>query len=212
MWLCAYANETGECYPSRITLSKMVGCSLKTVDRMMVLLIEKGLVKKENRVKDKEKQTNLYTVLIVEGSPTKAVPPPTEAVGVAPQRRIELNPDLTQSTQHGKNEFLQGYPLPLVVVKDEITKEVKPKKITSEVIQVFELFGKGTYERIGIRKQEIDAAVYLLGKFKMEHIRNAVEYVKENRDTERFFSVRSPYDLRIKWVGVKEHKDKANGN
>ncbi len=98
MWLCAYAGDTGECFPSRTTLSAKVGCSDNTIDRMLLILLEKGLIKKENRFKNNEKQTNLYTVQILGGTPTASLPTPTRSPGVAPQDGIELNPVLTQST------------------------------------------------------------------------------------------------------------------
>jgi len=101
LWLCSYANESGQCYPSRAKLAYDCGCSDNTVDRMIDLLIEKGLLYKEPRVKDNEKQTNLYTVLIHEGSPTVSLPTSTMGVGVAPQDGIELYPVLTQSNKGG---------------------------------------------------------------------------------------------------------------
>ena len=101
MWLCSYANESGNCFPSRATLAKDVGCSDNSIDRMLDILLEKGLIQKETRLKNGEKQTNLYTVIVRGGSPTRSLPSPTQGVGVAPHRGIELNLVLTQSTEGG---------------------------------------------------------------------------------------------------------------
>ncbi len=100
--------------------------------------------------------------------------------------------------------------LPIVVVAD--TPPTKPKnKDHLEIKSVFRLFGKDCYERIGIRKQEYEAARYLLDKYGMEKIENAMKYVRENEGTEHFYTVDTPYELRLKWVKLSKHKSR-NGN
>ncbi len=74
VWLCSYADENGECYPSRAKLAEDIGGSVRTVDTHLKKLEELGLIEKQNRVKNNEKQSNLYQLLIVEGSADIAPP------------------------------------------------------------------------------------------------------------------------------------------
>lgn len=85
MWLCSYANETGTCFPSRNTLANDVGCSDKSIDRMLTLLLEKGLVVKQRQIKEDAYTSNLYTVLVVGGSPSQSPPQPPTVARVAPE-------------------------------------------------------------------------------------------------------------------------------
>ena len=68
MWLCNYADENGQCFPSRNRLAKESGCNVRTVDKYLKILIENGFISKDNRgVKgSKQKLSNLYTLLLVD--------------------------------------------------------------------------------------------------------------------------------------------------
>lgn len=103
MWLSSYANETGNCFPSRKTLANDCGCSEDTVDKMIVVLIEARLLEKKNRVENGEKLSNLYTVLVVGGSRQKRLPSPLESARVAARNGINSN-QLTQTNEEGGSE------------------------------------------------------------------------------------------------------------
>lgn len=56
-------NETGQCWPSRPTMAKVLGCSVDTLDRAVAELVSAGAVTKGERRDAKGEQTsNLYTV------------------------------------------------------------------------------------------------------------------------------------------------------
>ncbi len=101
MWLCAYANETGECFPSRARLAKDLDCSLPTIDRFTQLLVDRGLLTVEKRINEKrEYTTNLYSLVVWEGGSHTDLPPShTGLPRVATQIDKELNPVLTESTE-----------------------------------------------------------------------------------------------------------------
>lgn len=67
LWLCSYADEYGECYPSRGKLAKDIGATVKTVDTHLRTLEDTGLITKTERVQDNVKQSNLYQLQLVEG-------------------------------------------------------------------------------------------------------------------------------------------------
>lgn len=106
MWLCAYANETGQCFPSRKTLAFDVGCSEATIDRMVALLIEKGLLKKKHqKTAEGDMGSNLYTVLIVGGGLTVSTPSPhTEATVPSQVRTNSIH--ITQPIERGATRVI----------------------------------------------------------------------------------------------------------
>jgi biotin operon repressor len=107
----------------------------------------------------------------------------------------------------GEAEASQNYTV--VVEEPEPRREKKPaRKVTPEVRAVFDLFGKDCYQLVGIRKQEVEAAIFLNEHFSLDVLKQAIAYIKENEDGDHFFSIHSPYDLRIKWKKLKAHKNK----
>lgn len=99
MWLCSYANETGECFPSRATLARNCGCSVRTIDESMEKLVFCELVKKRKRVDDGENLTNVYTVMVLGGSAKSAPPSAKSAQPLVQNLRTELNPILTKESE-----------------------------------------------------------------------------------------------------------------
>tara|TARA_R110000868_G_scaffold363247_1_gene625512 strand:+ start:217 stop:897 length:681 start_codon:yes stop_codon:yes gene_type:complete len=140
MWLCAYANETGECFPARSTLARDCDCSLNTVDRMTQLLVDRGLLEVSKRIKNGENMTNLYTVVIWGGSPTGEQPSPTDRQGVAPQIDKELNPVLTQTTVSGDKLRVETFSLK----EDEAER---PQKITNAGYESLLKWAESTHGR-----------------------------------------------------------------
>ena len=63
--LCRFSdNKTGQSYPSRKTIAKMVGCSDRKIDKCLKTLTSKGYIKKtERQGKAGSWDTNLYTIL-----------------------------------------------------------------------------------------------------------------------------------------------------
>lgn len=100
LWICSYADDDGLCFPSRTTLAKMAGCSVKSVDRALELLVEKKLLSKTTR-KDREKNlTNLYQIEILAwGGVSQSLGGVSQSLGVASEGRTELYPVLTETTE-----------------------------------------------------------------------------------------------------------------
>ena len=82
------------------------------------------------------------------------------------------------------------------------------RKITPQARLVFDLFGADCYKRIGVRKQEADASLFLAEAHDFETLQKAVLYLKENADNEFLPQILSPYDLRMKWAKLKDFKEK----
>jgi hypothetical protein len=100
MWLCFHANQEGECYPSHVTIAREAGLGKTSVKKAISILVDGGLIEKENRKDGKKNQTNLYQVIIggVGREATEVGREATEGVGRETSR--ELNPSsLTQSTE-----------------------------------------------------------------------------------------------------------------
>ena len=85
MWLCFHANQEGECYPSHVTIAREAGLGKTSIKKAIAILVDSGLIEKENRKDGKKNKTNLYQIIIR---------------GVGREATRELNPSsLTQSTE-----------------------------------------------------------------------------------------------------------------
>jgi hypothetical protein len=62
VWLCHYANTTGECFPSFETLAKDCGMSRRSVIRSMAVLVEISIVEKAPQSRNGHQTTNLYSI------------------------------------------------------------------------------------------------------------------------------------------------------
>lgn len=204
MWLCAYANETGKCFPSRKTLAEDVGCSEDTIDKMLGILVETGLVKKRGRVENGEKLSNLYTVLVAGGSRQNRLPPPPESATLAARNGINSN-HLTQS-----NELTSETDVSRVV---EVSEEERPKreKRDTEYLKVYELFTR-VHGRIPLNwrnsKTQIQSAKNLLEEHSLEEIEDAVKWYKDLRHIEHCYDVSTPWDLDTKWLKFEKFVEK----
>jgi len=77
LWLCQMADDDGACYPGRRTLSKLTACGLKTIDKYILDLVELGILDKKyrpNKPGTKQKQSNMYQILIVNKVDDQKIP------------------------------------------------------------------------------------------------------------------------------------------
>lgn len=103
LWLCFFANQDGECFPSRATLAKAAGIKkLHTLDKYIDELIGLGLVIKENRFKENEQVSNNYYLPIIDGgvAPKTAYPQGIKRHTPSPQNGIQNSTHITQSNEH----------------------------------------------------------------------------------------------------------------
>lgn len=64
LWLCDHSDDTMQSFPSRKTLAAECGVSIRTFDRGMQELVNKGFIVKSARYNGTEQTTNLYEVVI----------------------------------------------------------------------------------------------------------------------------------------------------
>lgn len=64
MWLCYYANTTGDCFPSRDTLAKDCGMSIASVKRSIAILVSLSVLVSEAQYQDNRRTTNLYSIIL----------------------------------------------------------------------------------------------------------------------------------------------------
>ena len=74
-WLCSYSDKDGYCYPSRTTLAKNAGCSVRTLDKYMQELVDCGFIVKEQRMMrgSKQKLSNAYYLQLVDKETLEAL-------------------------------------------------------------------------------------------------------------------------------------------
>lgn len=92
-WLCCFANDEGQCFPSRPTLGKVCNfSSLKTVDKYLDMLIADGFIGKTKRKRKGSKSyiSNLYQVRVL-NAPPSVDDDPTPSVSDVPITISNIN-------------------------------------------------------------------------------------------------------------------------
>lgn len=121
MWICSYANDEGQCFPSRSVLSRKCGVTIKTIDKYIKVLVELGILEKTLRRKEgkKENTSNLYQIATPENITTLPTetndPTPSETITTTPSHpndpvtisnitipNITISTELTLPTHRGK--------------------------------------------------------------------------------------------------------------
>lgn len=206
MWLCSYANETGNCFPSRTTLAEDVGCSERTVDAMLDILCEKGLLKKSGR-KDGDRQlSNLYTVLVIDTLAGDAPPPSKSCPTPLAESAHELNPVLTQP-----NEPCELEDELRVVSVSSLDEERLPKqeRRTKDKLAVYNLFSsrEQPWWRHAHQKKAALALFDLVG---MDKLRAGVALMKEHSDDKYCPQAGTPYEYEEQMPALARYV-KRNG-
>lgn len=143
MWLCVYANELGQCYPSRKKLAKNLSCSIRTVDASLNELIEQGFLKKENRISGNQKQTNLYQIHILSGGGS-VEPMDFEQMGISDVDEFKFRGGVVQILHEGgansAHRTISNELYPPIIPQRGMVK--KPISTENEYSQEFETFWK----------------------------------------------------------------------
>ena len=189
MWLCSYANESDECFPSRATLAADVGVSPRTIDAALELLIGASLVKKQVRYKENEQLSNLYTVIVKEGGAEFARGGAEFALPPVQNLRTELNPILTQTS--GDKLRVESYSL----------KEEEPRaRSKAKYPHAKEVFGWFPRPE---KSWQIDTTqlkhAELLHERGEARVKKALVFVAKHKDDEYFPKITKPSDLERKW-------------
>lgn len=118
--LCNYANENGQCYPSRETIAKKTSLSIRTVQTHLNWLAENGYIKwEQQRIKDKQ-APNVYQLIRV-----------TQSVNLAPSITLQsANDDIPECN----SRHFQGATVALN------TKEENQRRTKDKVREIFEFW------------------------------------------------------------------------
>lgn len=121
-WICSCASDDGTCFPSRTTLARHAGCSVRSVDKALNTLCEKGILQKSVRQHPGSANyflSNMYQIMIVEGSAPFAPPRAENALGGSA-------PDAQRTISNLSNE--KGASPSFEVVNDEPEKKKNPPR------------------------------------------------------------------------------------
>ena len=213
--ITALANKEGYCWASNQYFAKLYGVHEDTISNWVSILNKEGFIivtinngtqRQISLTTSVGEKTYSKSIKILESGRQKDLPPPAETPTTGRQKDRHNN--TVNNTSNTGEQSSQKFEI--VSEDDSPKREKKPRRVTPEVRAVFDLFGKDCYHLLGIRKQEVEAAIFLKDNFSTETLKSAISYIKENEDNEMFFSVHSPYDLRIKWKKLKAHKAKHN--
>jgi len=201
MWLCFFANQDGECFPSRPTLAEKLNCSVRSVDEYFKELEGVGLATKEARFRDGAQTSNVYRLPLyglnaATGRENPALPP-------AQKLPTELNPVLTQELSESeiRTEFF-----------DPNTEDQLPKKEKRDVSyrKIFELWGKYPLNWRANRT-EIAAAQNLLAEQGLEEVKSALGFYNKVKGQDFMIKIVKPSDLDRKWKDLELIYDKQHG-
>lgn len=195
LWVCSFANEEGQCWPSRSKLSELLGCSLPSVDKAINKLCELGILSKEVRpIGGNRNLPNLYQIILIQGGEGQ-YDLPSGAIQVATLSQgglQELNPILTKSTQHGAEA-----PIEVVV------ERTKPDTSYRQVFKVFSTSPKGWM----MHAPQIKAAKRLLADRGLDQIYKAMEFYREHEGEPYMVEIHTPFDLEAKWPRLFKKKE-----
>lgn len=100
VWLCKYADDDGQCFPSRKKLAGHIDVDMRTVDKHLLLLEQLGLIKKTFRKKGESQTSNMYQILILGDEEVQIVRTPCEVIATPPrEENVPLTIPTTNSTQ-----------------------------------------------------------------------------------------------------------------
>ena len=210
-WLCEHADEKMTCFPSRKTIAEEAGCGLDSVDKYIPELISLGLLIKENRVKEdtKEKLSNLYHILIVEGVAVKSTLPSSEINPTPSSEKpavthpILNSPNLTLSAiseNRGEDTQIQRRPLEVgdsMTPRDYYANHYSPRGSqrktdapSAQIVAVLDLFKpvNPAYLSMRLMMLQREAVDRLLKIMKYEALKELVSFIAEKK-SERFMPV-----------------------
>jgi len=194
MWICSYVNDEGWCFPSRSRLAKDCGMSIKTVDRAMERIIEKGLMTKQIRKKGEKNLSNIYQVLIVEND------------GVVELCRQGGDKN---DTRGGDKNDIENY-THLELKQTNNIGEQESSQIVS-LIKMFESINPVCKTYYGNKTQR-SACDFLIKEFGFDEV---VRVIKEDlpaiANMEYPIQVTTPYELKEKWVKIKKKLESDKG-
>lgn len=205
MWICSYADEKGVCFPSRTTIARNSGCSVKTVDRAIEGLVECGFLKKLKRVENGKNLTNIYQIMLLEngGRDSQSLGSVRESPGVGTHSRTELNPVLTESTE--------DISAAREVVITEEEENPKSKRMNTAKYphhkEIFALWGKVPLAWTNNNTQK-QAAENLYAERTIEEIQDAIKWYADLKHLDRCYDVSTPYDLDSKWAKFEKFVEK----
>ena len=213
IWVCSYANNRGECFPSIATLASDTGCCVNTVKKSLGLLVKTGLLKKINRKgEDGLNLTNLYQLM--------TIPLPEEVGGVGhhmPGMGHHM-PEGGSPHDGGVGHHMPegGSPHGYITRYNEtkstsnsihLTIEDSPTKgsaqpLVNDLIGLFKLVNENSAKFFKWQNQRTAAAA-LLTRHSFDDVKKMVEYCATHNSDAYFPIVMSPTDLETKWSKIE---------
>lgn len=189
MWLCSYANKDGTCYPSRKTLAKDAGITIRTVDAHLKKLEEIGVIVKTSRSDENVSRSNLYQIMLVEQNIHQG------SAGNAPPPVQEMHHPRAGNAHRTISNELNNIEL------NNITSSSAASDV-SEIIKLFESVdpkNRTNYGNITQRK----AVTFLIEEYGKEEVCRRIEFLPRSNTMPFFPTITTPVQLKEKWVSLE---------
>lgn len=190
-WLCTYADEYGECFPSRQRLAKDCDVNIRTVDQAIKELEELCLIEKSKRKNEKGDYTsNLYQIICLNAF--------EDNVGVAKNNALPSEKNSTRGSE--KNSTLTKSNIKLNPSKEET--ETSSVGI-NELIKTFEVMNPSCSKYYGNKTQR-KACENLIELYGFNRVKKVIEVTLPKTNTLPFFpSITTPVQLQEKWSSLE---------
>ena len=194
-WICSFANEDGNCFPSHTIIAQKSGVSTRTVIRSIEILETLGVLKKEVRMKNNEKISNLYQLLIKVSSDTMSVP--SDTMSVPP------------------SDTMAHRTIPTLFNKTNLTGEIVISQ-AKEIDKIIDLFKavNPNFDKLFRNKTQREATERLIKKWGMAKVEGMVIALPEIIAKPYAPRITTPWDLEkdlAKLIAfVKQEKNKTN--
>lgn len=213
--VCSYADNNGECFPSRRALKDITGISEKAITTAISNLEEKGWLVRENRKREDGSTTsNMYTIQLFAPiergtgagyqvgmetpSPKRSTPPPQKIGRALPKNQGDINIPVN------------------IPSKDKQLTSLATQALRDETNLVIELFKQvnPSYDQLFRNKTQRAAASRLLAKFGMPSMVKMLSTVEKTNGMPYAPVITTPVELernggRLKAFLTKHQTEKA---
>lgn len=195
MWICSYADDEGKCFPSIAKLQTDTGMSRMTVIRRIETLEDKKMLRRQRRVKDGTKTSNLYQIMLAEKNGST-----TERLGVVSQSD---HPSITEGHRTITNEL---YPFELYSEQSPQEQKTKFSTEGADLIKAFEEINPAAKKWYSNKTQRAaadrllqftDSNGQLLG---LAGIKKVIAVLPKANGQPYFPTITTPLQLENKWA------------
>jgi len=193
------------CIMSKEKLGEVIGVSKQAIHKLIIKMIELGLIEKEETLKGLKTTKKWYNTVILKDESTKF----TDSKESLPSQSTKFTPTVKKVYSDSKESLLNNNIYNNNINNNiNITSEDKPRNDTQELLNMF-------YENINpnikFQNKTLRAdAEFLVNHYPIEKLQAMILYIKEHQGEQFFPNITTPSQLRDKMAQVINYKKKES--